>query len=200
MLFCKLGQLRRRLVKISVAPAVGTAKQLGPLPQQLSQAKSFVFAVSELWPISPFKYILDINVQHLLFLFPYPCIQIMNCSATSQKRNYRCPNKFKVAEAGRVFLRGWCGEGELQAVQALWAQHSTEREWLQRSLLRFWIIYFEEEIFLHWDVGCLCDQIDCLQLKSRRQKTTVYCNRASQRVSGYMSRKTYTSGGMYLIS
>lgn len=83
MLLWELCQLRRWLVKISIAPAVGTAKQLGPLPQQLSQAKSFVLVVSELQPISPFKYILDFNVQLLIFLFPYPCLQITNCSATS---------------------------------------------------------------------------------------------------------------------
>lgn len=73
-------------MKISVAPAVGTAKHLGPLPRQLSQAKPFVLAVGEIRPISPFKYILDFNLQHSLFLFPYPCTQIMNCSATSLRK------------------------------------------------------------------------------------------------------------------
>lgn len=98
-----------------------------------------------------------------------------------------------------MFLWGRCGEGQLQAVQALWAQHSTERGWPRRSLSHFWKTCFEEEIFLHWDVGFLCDRIDCLlQLKSRRQETPVCYNRARQRVSGYMCRKTYISGGTYL--
>jgi len=46
----------------------------------------------------------------------------LQCHFT-EKKNYRCPNEFQVTEAGRVFLRGWCGEGELQAAQALQAQH-----------------------------------------------------------------------------
>lgn len=43
-----------------------------------------VLGVTMLPPISPFKYIVDFNVQYLLF--SYPCIQIMNCSATSLRR------------------------------------------------------------------------------------------------------------------
>lgn len=43
-----------------------------------------VLGVPVLPPISPFKYIVDFNVQ--LWLFPYPCIQIMNCSATSLRK------------------------------------------------------------------------------------------------------------------
>lgn len=46
----------------------------------------------------------------------------LQCHFT-EKKNYRLPNKFKAAEAGRVFFWGRCGEGELQAVEGLWTQH-----------------------------------------------------------------------------
>lgn len=152
MLFCELCQLRRPLVKISVVPAVGTAKQLDPLPQHLSQAKPFVLAVSELQPVSPFTYILDFKVQFLLFLYPYLCIQIMNCSVTSLGNRITGDliNSRWLKQAQCV---PWdsCGEGELQAVQALW--EIMEWGWPQSRVLHFWIIIFEKEIFLHCVIG-----------------------------------------------
>lgn len=146
-------------------------QQLGPLPQQLLRAELFDVVVSELWTISPFKYILDFTVQLLLFLFPYLCIQIMNCSATSlRKRITGFPINSRWLRQTGCLSRAAVGKGSCRLCKD--SGRSTEWGWPQISLLYFWIIYFKEEAFLHWGVGFLFDWIDCLLwLKAEGRKT-----------------------------
>lgn len=80
-----------------------------------------VLGVTMLPPISPFKYIVDFNVQYLLFFLSLYSNNELQCHFT-EKKNVRSPNELKGAEADRCssgVVWGWGTAGS-----AAWSKDS----------------------------------------------------------------------------